>query len=104
MARAAANNALTGVATNNVHTALLQARQRVDATYAKLQHGESYIFDLETQLGIEEHWTKDSSGYKCYQEQLLHQEYNDALNELERLVVQWLFELSKLGMSGTGWS
>ncbi|KZT16712.1 hypothetical protein NEOLEDRAFT_1027881, partial [Neolentinus lepideus HHB14362 ss-1] len=29
--------------------------------------------------------------------------YKNALDELERLVVQWLFELSKLNMSGTGY-
>jgi hypothetical protein len=60
------------------------------------------VFDLEKQLGIEERWTEDSPGYKCYREQVSQQEYHAALSELERLVVQQLFELSKLGMSGTG--
>jgi hypothetical protein len=45
---------------------------------------------------------KGSPEYKHYQDEAHLLEYRSALDELERLVVQRLFELSKLGMSGTG--
>jgi len=102
VARAAANEIFTKVATKNIHSALLQARRQVDTAYAKLQNCEEYVANLETQLNIEERWTEDSPDYKHNREQVALWDYYEALDELERLVVQRLFELSKLGMSGTG--
>lgn len=61
-----------------------------------------YVSDLETQLNIEERWTPDSPEYKRNREQVALWDYHEALDELERLVVMRLFELTKLGMSGTG--
>ena len=64
--------------------------------------GEQYVFTLEKQLGIVDRWEPGSSEFQHYQEEAQLQDYHVALDELERLVVQRLFELSKLGMSGTG--
>jgi hypothetical protein len=102
VARTAANNVLTSPASHNIHVLLLQARRCVDAAYAKLQNCEAYVFNLENQLGVAEWWTTESSEYRHYKEEVVIQDYRVALDELERLVVQRLFELSKLGMSGTG--
>jgi hypothetical protein len=102
LARAAANNAFSGPASQNINTVLLQLRRRVDAAYAKLQHGAAYVFSLEIQLQIQDRWSEDSPEYKHYKEEAVLQDYRAALDELERLVVMRLFELSKLGMSGTG--
>lgn len=102
LARTAANEALTEVAAPNINLILLQARRRIDAAYAKLQHCDAYVFNFEIQLGISDRWTADSAEYKWYKEEAILQDYRKALDELERLVVMRLFELSKLGMSGTG--
>lgn len=102
LARTAANNVLTSIAPENIHVVLLQARRRVDAAYSKLQNCEELVFSLENQLSIAERWDQESSEYKHYKDEAHIQEYRAALDELERLVVQRLFELAKLGMSGTG--
>ncbi|KAG1770315.1 hypothetical protein EV702DRAFT_978258 [Suillus placidus] len=104
-AREAANQALTDVATGDLHqinTAITQARIQVDAAYAKLQNTEALTSHIETQLAIEERWTVGGDNYKKYKEEASLQKYHVALNELERLVVMRLFELSKLSLSGTG--
>jgi len=93
---------MTNIAPSNIHTALFLARQRIDSTYAKLQNSEAYVFSLEAQLGIEKRWDEQSPEYKKYKEQVVIRDYLNALGELKRLVVMRLFELSKLGMSGTG--
>jgi hypothetical protein len=80
----------------------LEARRRIDSTYAKLQHTNAYVFTLEAQLGIETRWEPGSAKYKKYKEEAGLVDYRETLDELERLIVQRLFELSKLGMSGTG--
>jgi hypothetical protein len=101
-ARTAANEALTNVAPHNISQVLFHSRRRVDAAYTKLQNGGAYVFTLEAQLGIEERWSVASPEYVRYQGEAVLQEYRKALDDLERLVVMRLFELSKLGMSGTG--
>lgn len=102
MAQTAANQVFTTVATGDIHRVLLQARRSVDSTYAKLQNSEAYVSNIENQLGIEERWTVDSIGYKRFKGGALLWGYYKALGGLEHLVVMRLFELSKLGMSGTG--
>jgi hypothetical protein len=101
-ARSAVNGIFTGIATPNIHASINQARKRIDAAYASVQNGEQYVFTLEKQLGIVDRWEPGSSEFQHYQEEAQLQDYRIALDELERLVVQRLFELSKLGMSGTG--
>ena len=101
-ARSAVNGIFTGIATPNIQAAINQARNRIDAAYASVQNGEQYVFTLEKQLGVVDRWEPGSSEFQRYQEEAQLQDYRVALDELERLVVQRLFELSKLGMSGTG--
>ena len=91
-----------GVANDRIHQVLLDARRNVDATYTKLEHAEAYIYSLERQIGIEDCWAVGSDEYQQYQHEAVLADYWDALDELERLIVQRLFELSKLGLSGTG--
>lgn len=103
LARAGANEALNNVATDQIARVLLEARHRVDSAYARLQNCSAFIFTLETQLGIEKRWEKGGTDYNKYREEAALVDYRTALDELERLVVQRLFELSKLSMSGTGY-
>ena len=93
---------MVGVADDHVNRVLLDARRNINATYARLQNVEAYVHILETQLGIAEHWEVDGEEYRKYQQETILVNYREALDELERLVVQRLFELAKLGMSGTG--
>ncbi|KAG1771089.1 hypothetical protein EV702DRAFT_1181517 [Suillus placidus] len=105
-AREVANQALTDVAIGDLHqinTAITQVQIQVDAAYAKLQNAEAFTSHIENQLAIEERWTVGGEKYIKFKEEASLQKYHVALNELERLVVMRLFELSKLSLSGTGY-
>jgi|SRR5882762_27023 len=52
--------------------------------------------------GIEEHWTPDTEKWQRAIQYLSIHKYQLALDKLEGLVVQRLFELAKMGLSGTG--
>ena len=85
-----------------MYLALNQARVRVDTAYSKLQNMEELAGHLEVQLGIDKWWEIGSEHYNWFREEALLLKYHSALDELERLVVMRLFELSKLSLSGTG--
>lgn len=57
---------------------------------------------LEEELDIETRWTTDSPQYQEALVLMSERQYRRALDTLELLVVQRLFELTKLGLSGTG--
>lgn len=57
---------------------------------------------MELKLQIEEHWAIGSEQYTHYKQEASVGKYCAALNELERLVVMCLFELSRMSLSGTG--
>ncbi|KAG2737344.1 hypothetical protein P692DRAFT_20666420, partial [Suillus brevipes Sb2] len=104
-AREAANQALTDIPIGIIHqinAALSQARIRVDTAYTKLQHAEAFTAHIESQLAIEERWTVGGDEYNKFKDEVSLQKYRVALDELERLVIMPLFELSKLSLSGTG--
>lgn len=85
-----------------MHTAINQARIRVDGSYSKLQNAEAMASHLEIQLGIDKRWEIDSEPYRQFRQEASLLTYRTALDDLERLVVMRLFELSKLSLSGTG--
>ena len=82
--------------------ALKQARIHVDTAYQRLQHAEALVGHIQGQLGIEDRWEIGGNEYSQWKEEAKIMKYRSALDELERLVVMRLFELAKLGMSGTG--
>ncbi|KAH9931426.1 uncharacterized protein B0H18DRAFT_1083452 [Fomitopsis serialis] len=57
----------------------------------------------EKELDISVRWTPNSTEYQEACKLLTMRQYQRAVDELERLVVQRLFELTKLGMSGIGY-
>ncbi|KAF8452805.1 hypothetical protein L210DRAFT_3319077, partial [Boletus edulis BED1] len=57
----------------------------------------------QSQLSLESLWQIGGEEYLRYKNEAALTKYRDALDELERLVVMRLFELSKLSMSGTGY-
>ena len=63
---------------------------------------ENQISLLETQLGITERWTADSADYVHITDFVKNHNYLRAINSLEALVVQQLFELTKMNHSGMG--
>lgn len=85
-----------------MHTAINQARIRVDGAYSKLQNAEAMASHLEIQLGIDKRWEISSEPYLHFRQEASLLTYRTALDDLERLVVMRLFELSKLSLSGTG--
>lgn len=105
LAREAANNALTEIPASSltlINQALTTARIEVDSSYARLQHAEALVAHIEIQLSIEARWEIGDENYKCFKEEASLSKYRAALDELERLVIMRLFELSKLSLSGTG--
>ncbi|KAF9231997.1 hypothetical protein BU15DRAFT_55518 [Melanogaster broomeanus] len=104
-ARKVANNALTDIPcgnTNQMYMALNEVRVRVDTAYQKLQNAEAFAGHIQAQLGIEKRWEVGSAEYNRWKGEASIIKYHAALDELERLVIMRLFELSKLGLSGTG--
>ncbi|KAF8167514.1 hypothetical protein B0H34DRAFT_669941 [Crassisporium funariophilum] len=61
---------------------------------------EEELTCYEEEHGIEVRWLPNSNVYKATQKLLVKQLYRQAVDNLERLVVQQLFELTKLGMNG----
>jgi len=52
--------------------------------------------------GIEERWTPETEKWRRAVQYVSIRKYQVALDKLEGLVVQRLFELAKMGLSGTG--
>ena len=90
--------------TTTTRSALTKSNRAVTSTYRKLQQAETNVVQVEDQLGVEVRWTPDRPEYMDIVSNLAHRHYRSALDELERLVVQRLFELSKLNVSRTGGS
>jgi hypothetical protein len=60
------------------------------------------VCQLEEEISIQERWTVDSPSYQQGLILLQERKYRCALDKLEMLVVQRLFELTKLGLSSIG--
>ena len=62
------------------------------------------VRDLELRLGIEHTWTEDNPCYVEASQYLRRREFHNALDRVQQLVVQRLFELSKANIAGMGTS
>lgn len=80
---------------NQVYTAYTGASAKLDVV-------SRTVNDREAKLGIESRWTPKSPEYQTILAEIQLRDYRLALDHLEYLVVQRMFELSKLGMSGVG--
>ena len=65
---------------------------------------EEELTQFEEEHSLQEHWVPDTEIYKETQNLLVERSYQRAVDDLERLVVQRLFELTKLGMNSVGTS
>ncbi|KAG6370016.1 hypothetical protein JVT61DRAFT_12534 [Boletus reticuloceps] len=97
LARTTANNIRSRVANDQIFLTIFHTHKRIDTAYAKLQNAETQT------LHIEKRWDVGSDQYTRYKQEASMGKYRTALNELERLVVSRLFELSKMSLSGTGY-
>lgn len=77
-------------------------RTRYRTTYTKVLAIEEDLCRFEESHGITVRWTPDSPEYQAGVVLTTERRYRKALTDVERLVVQRLFELTKLGMSGLG--
>lgn len=77
-------------------------RTRYHTTFTCWQVKEEELTRFEEENGIETRWTPDSKAYKEASVLLVERQYRCAVDHLERLVVQRLFELTKLGMNSIG--
>lgn len=60
------------------------------------------VLELEVQMGITKRWTLDTPEYVETARYIHERRYHRALNHLQRLVIQRLFELHRLNLSGIG--
>ena len=87
---------------NTIAAVINHARIQVELTYARLQNAEALVAHLQGQLGLKVPWEVGGEEYMHYKEEATLSKYREALDEVERLAVMRLFELSKLRMSQTG--
>ncbi|KAG1854495.1 hypothetical protein F4604DRAFT_1883326 [Suillus subluteus] len=102
----AANNSLTRIAASSlqkINEVLTQARIQVYSSYVKLQHAESTSGTCQNSACWETRWEVGGPEWNEFKMEARIGKYHAALDELERLVVMCLFELSKLSLSGTGY-
>jgi len=79
-----------------------QVRTRYGTTFTRYQVKEEEVTRFEEEHDIEERWLPTSEAYRTAEKLLVERSYRRAVDNLERLVVQRLFELTKLGMNGVG--
>lgn len=72
------------------------------ATARKYAIVEDECHAFEVELDLEHRWTSATPEYKEAEKESLMRKYYKSVDTLERLIVQRLFELTKLGMSGVG--
>jgi hypothetical protein len=91
------------IATPETIKAMQKATRKVHSLAGRIETAEQHILFIEDQLGLRgARWTEASEEYRTAKQKVAERNYRRALDELERLVVQRLFELSKLNVSGTG--
>ena len=60
------------------------------------------VHDLEVKLNIKQTWTEDDPEYQDAAWYLQHRDFHHALDCVQQLVVQRLFEMSKANIAGMG--
>jgi len=71
-------------------------------TFETLQFWQDELQAFEIDNNINVCWTPGSEKWKCAEGYLAVCGYQKALDKLEGLVIWRLFELAKMGLSGTG--
>jgi hypothetical protein len=71
------------------------AREKVDRALEA-------VHELEEKLGISDRWTSESPQWTATVQQIKQKKYQKALDAVELLVVERIFELTKINQSQTG--
>jgi hypothetical protein len=89
------NNNYTRADITRVHTTRTRtARQKSEL--------DDHLNALETQLGLSARWDSNHSRRVTLKHLITNRKLLKAIDHLERVVVERLFELTKLNLSGTG--
>ena len=81
---------------------IAKVRTRYRTTYSRWIACNEEVCRYEEEHGIEARWTPETPEYNDALLLLSQRKYRRAVDQLERLVVQRLFEMTKLGMNGVG--
>lgn len=81
-------------------------RLETERRYARERHDKvlHQVLELEDHMGIMKRWTPATTEYVETVRYISERRYHQALNNLQRLVTQRLFELHRLNLSGVGQS
>ena len=79
-------------------------RTKVRTTFERYDAALKRVTLIEEELGIEKRWIPGDAEYVSAAKDLQERKYFHALDNLENLVIQRMFELTKLSMSGLGMS
>ncbi|RDX44104.1 hypothetical protein OH76DRAFT_1458094 [Lentinus brumalis] len=82
---------------------ITRIRTRSRTTFARYKLAEEEALRMEEDLGLAQRWLPGTAEYTDGVRELCYRKYRCALDHLERLVIQRMFELTKLGMSGIGY-
>ena len=79
-------------------------RLETERRYAQERCGKVLlqVLELEDRMGIMQRWTPATPEYTEMVRYISERRYHQALNNLQRLVTQRLFELQRLNLSGVG--
>jgi hypothetical protein len=86
----------------NIHLAISHAQEWIDLATKKMQAAGEVVHKYEDVLDISERWMESSPEYIKYHQEVFLTSYQKAIDELERLVIMRLFELTKMSASGMG--
>ncbi|KAF8344863.1 hypothetical protein F5887DRAFT_1061987 [Amanita rubescens] len=78
------------------------ARYRVEVSSGQVQNAEALATLYEVMLGIPVRWTADNAEYKQYYKENVETSFRESVDQLERLVVMRISEVTKLNQAGLG--
>lgn len=97
-----------GLVKSSTYTSDLSKTRRLETErrYARERHDRvlHQVLELEDHMGIPKRWTPLTPEYVETIHYISERRYHKALNNLQRLVIQRLFELHRLNLSGVGQS
>jgi hypothetical protein len=101
-ARAAVDEIAQTPGIANIYNWIVHGNRVVLSALTKHSNTDKRVALFENQLNLQSRWEPTSEEYKLVKGKVIERKYRRALDELEWLVVQQLFELTKMNMSGTG--
>ena len=79
-----------------------EAKYQAEVSYGHVQNAEALATLYEMMLKIPQQWTEETAEYKCYYKENIEMEFQEAVDELEWLVVMQISEVAKSKEAGLG--